>query len=480
MIRFILKDELHEVDDVDPNTTVLQYLREHLHKTGTKEGCASGDCGACTVVVAEPQDDGALGYKTLNSCIALLPTLHGKQILTVEDLQSDGKLHPVQREMVDNHGSQCGFCTPGFIMSMFALRKTNDAPNRDEILEGLAGNLCRCTGYRPIVDAAKKMYDHPLEDQFTAAEAATAKQLAEIAGGPAASLTGAGRSYFAPRTAAEMAALLAEHPGARILAGGTDLNLEITQLGRSFETIIYTGDVAELSAIEETDDTFRFGAGVSYAAIEHLLAREFPDLGEVLERLGSPQIRNVGTLGGNIGNASPIGDTPPALIVLGATLTLQSASGTRSLPIEEYFLDYKKTALQPGEFIAAIEIPRNTGGAAFRMYKISKRFDDDISAVCGAFIASVDGGALRDVRIGYGGMAAIPKRATNCEAVLEGQPLSEALIERAAEALAQDFSPIDDVRASADYRLTVAQNLLRKYALELTDADVDTRVISYA
>ncbi len=480
MISFLLNDQLHQITDLDPNTTILRYVREHLNKTGTKEGCASGDCGACTVVVGELADNSYIRYRTVNACISLVATLQGKQLILVEDLKKNGELHPSQKAMVDCHGSQCGFCTPGFVMSLFALKKNNNSPDRHEIEEALAGNLCRCTGYRPIVDAAVKMYEATEQDDFSLNERVVVEKLRAIQESESVSLSSEDKKYFAPKKLSELADLLIRFPDARLLSGGSDLNLEITQLLNSFETIIYLGNVDELAAIKDLESHYLIGAAVKYSDCYEIINREYPDFSKVILRLGSTQIRNVGTLGGNIANASPIADTPPALIALGAKLHLQRGNKTRILALENFYRDYKKTALTEAELITAIELPKANSDYHFKMYKVSKRFDDDISAVCGAFYLSLDAERIADVHIVFGGMAATPKRATHCEAFLQGKKFDLVTVEQAARQLEKDFTPIDDVRASAEYRINVAKNLLYKCHLELLAPEEDLRVIDNA
>ncbi|OEC36400.1 xanthine dehydrogenase small subunit [Pseudomonas cuatrocienegasensis] len=480
MIQFLLNRELRSEHALDPNLTVLDYLREHRGKTGTKEGCASGDCGACTVVVGELEGE-RLRYRTLNSCLTFVASLHGKQLISVEDLKHQGRLHSVQQAMVDCHGSQCGFCTPGFVMSLFALQKnaSGQAPDKAQTLEALAGNLCRCTGYRPILDAAAQACQQAQPDHFDQAEAATVEQLKAIAPRTTASLEHNGKHCLLPLTIGELAELYRANPEARLLAGGTDLALEVTQQHRSLPAMIYVGHIAALKRIEVTDDTLVIGAAAPLTDCYTALADDYPDFGELLHRFASLQIRNQGTLGGNIGNASPIGDAPPLLIALGATLVLRQGNRTRRLALEDYFIDYKVTARQEAEFIEAIHVPRPRAGQSLRAYKVSKRLDDDISAVCAAFNLTLVDGVLREARVAFGGMAAIAKRARACEAVLQGAPLGAELIERACAALAHDFTPLSDFRASQAYRLLTAQNLLRKCFLELTAPGVATRVTDY-
>ena len=463
MIQFLLNQTLRTEHALDPNLTVLNYLREHLHKPGTKEGCASGDCGACTVVVGEiqtdPQGQQRLRYRSLNACLTFVSALHSKQLISVEDLKHQGQLHSVQRAMVECHGSQCGFCTPGFVMSLFALQKNSTAPDAHQTHEALAGNLCRCTGYRPILAAAERACSVQGGDQFDAREQATLAALNAIAPQQTGELNSGDKRCLLP--------------------GGTDLALEVTQLHRPLPVMIYVGHVAEMKRIEFIEDRIEIGAAVTLTDAYCVLNAQYPDFGELLQRFASLQIRNQGTLGGNIGNASPIGDTPPLLIALGASLVLRKGNTCRSLPLEDYFIDYRVTARQEGEFIEKIVLPRATAARAFRAYKVSKRLDDDISAVCAAFNLTLDDGIVTAARIAFGGMAVTPKRASACETVLIGNPFDSASVERACRALAEDFTPLSDFRASKEYRLLTAQNLLRKYALELQIPTFDTRVTAY-
>lgn len=478
MIQFLLNRELRTEQQLDPNVTVLNYLREHLGKSGTKEGCASGDCGACTVVVGELEGE-RVRYRTLNSCLTFVSSLHGKQLITVEDLKHQGKLHSVQQAMVDCHGSQCGFCTPGFVMSLFALQKNSQDFDKADTLEALAGNLCRCTGYRPIIDAAEQACCQKQPDQFDAAEAETVAQLKAIAPRETAELNSGDKRCLLPLTVADLADIYAANPQARLLAGGTDLALEVTQFHRELPVMIYVGHIESMKRVEVSADSIEIGAATSLSDCYAALAKDYPDFGELLHRFASLQIRNQGTLGGNIGNASPIGDAPPLLIALGAQIVLRKGSETRTLAIEDYFLDYKVTARQEAEFIEKIIVPRAKSNQAFRAYKVSKRLDDDISAVCAAFNLEVKDGVVQNARIAFGGMAAIPKRAAACEAALNGAAWYPGVIERACAALAEDFTPLSDFRASKEYRLLTAQNLLRKLFLELQAPEVETRVTAY-
>ena len=479
MIQFLLNRELLSEQTLDPNTTVLQYLREHRGKTGTKEGCASGDCGACTVVVGELDGD-RLRYRTLNSCLTFVSALHGKQLITVEDLKHQGQLHSVQQAMVDCHGSQCGFCTPGFVMSLFALQKSAEGFDKADTHEALAGNLCRCTGYRPILEAAEQACCGKQPDQFDAREAETIAQLKAIEPRETAELNNGDKRCLSPLTVADLAEIYSANPDARLLAGGTDLALEVTQFHRELPAMIYVGHIAEMKKVEVTDSHIELGAATPLTDCYEALANEYPDFGELLHRFASLQIRNQGTLGGNIGNASPIGDSPPLLIALGAQVLLRKGERSRTLPLQDYFIDYKVTAREQGEFIEKILVPRARPDQIFRAYKVSKRLDDDISAVCAAFDLRVANGVIAEARVAFGGMAAIPKRAAACEAALVGEHFTIETAERACEALANDFTPLSDFRASREYRLLVAQNLLRKCFLEQHAPTTETRVTSYA
>ncbi len=481
MIQFLLNRELRSERALDPNTTVLQYLREYRGKTGTKEGCASGDCGACTVVVGELVGD-RLRYRTLNSCLTFVSALHGKQLISVEDLKDQGRLHSVQQAMVDCHGSQCGFCTPGFVMSLFALQKNAGTVNEydpHQAHEALAGNLCRCTGYRPILEAAEQACGNRQSDQFDAREAETIAQLKAIAPREMAELSDGEKRCLSPLTVAELAEVYAANPDARLLAGGTDLALEVTQFHRELPVMIHVGQITEMKQVQIADRHIEIGAAAPLTDCYAALATEYPDFGELLQRFASLQIRNQGTLGGNIGNASPIGDSPPLLIALGAEVVLRKGASSRTLPLEDYFIDYKVTARQPGEFIEKVRVPRATPDRLFRAYKVSKRLDDDISAVCAAFDLQITDGVVADARVAFGGMAAIPKRAAACEATLNGAPWNQQTVEAACDALAEDFTPLTDFRASREYRLLVAQNLLRKCFLEQQAPKTETRVTAY-
>jgi len=469
-IRFLLDGQVQEVRGANPTTTLLEHLRGPLRRTGTKEGCAEGDCGSCTVLVGEEDGGDGVAWRAVNACIQFLPMLHGKALITVESLARNGELHPVQQAMVDEHGSQCGFCTPGIVMSLYGraiAAKGAAAP----VGEVLAGNLCRCTGYGPIIEVAKGV----------GAEAAPAVDLSAVRDETMLSLSfedeihGVTRTWLAPRTVDELAAAYLAHPDATIVAGATDVGLWVTKQRRPLPTLISVSEVAELKALDETTEALRIGAGVRYVDAIEAIARLYPDLGAMMRRLGSTQVRNSGTIGGNIANGSPIGDMPPALIAAGARLVLRRADERRELALEDFFLDYGKQDRRPGEFVETVIAPKLDADRIFKVFKLSKRFDQDISAMCGAFSLAVEGGVVADARIAFGGMAGTPKRAKACETALIGRPWTEATVEAAMVALGTDYTPMSDMRASAAYRSLAARNMLRKVFLE--SQDIETRVL---
>jgi len=477
-IRFYHRGQIQEVQGLPPTTTVLQWLREHAHHCGTKEGCAEGDCGACTVLVGELQGEQELQLRNVNACIMFLPSLDGRALLTVEDLGSSAQaLNPVQQALVDCHGSQCGFCTPGFAVSMQAVYERHQAagtrPTRQQLADDLAGNLCRCTGYRPILDAGERMFDAPAAPLERAPIIAALQALRADADlhyrGPNP-VTGTEDCFHIPRSLPDLATLRMSKPGARLLAGATDVGLWVNKQHKQLGDVIFLGAVPELREIRS--EPFQglpglwIGAGASLEDAWGALAEQLPPLRELWLRFASPPVRHAGTLGGNIANGSPIGDGAPALIALGADIVLRRGDAQRRLPLQDFYLDYMKNALQPGEFVEALHLPLPAAGTQLRAYKIAKRYDSDISAVCGVFALRVEAGVVSEARLAFGGMAAIVKRAAQAEAALLGRPWSEASARAAADALAQDFTLLSDMRASAAYRLQVAQNLMRRCWLE--------------
>ncbi|MEM8754373.1 MAG: xanthine dehydrogenase small subunit [Pseudomonadota bacterium] len=450
-----------EVRGLPPTTTLLDWLRGPEGLTGTKEGCAEGDCGACTVVVRSLDEDGALRQRTANACIQLLPMLHGKEVVTVEGIAPAGD-HPIQRAVAEGHGSQCGFCTPGFVMSLWHAGETGRPTDADSVADQIAGNLCRCTGYGPILAAPEAAAAFPPPPK----DAGAAERIAALGAGPLAYEAGGAR-VWSPRVADDLAALIEAHPDATILAGATDIGLWVTKQGFAPEKLIHLGDCADLDRIETQDGgALRFGAAVSHERAMEALGRFAPDLHELWRRFASPQVRGAGTLCGNVANGSPIGDAPPALIALGATLTLRKGAARRDLPLEDFFVEYGEQDLRPGEFVESVTVPRPAAAEDLKIYKLSKRFEQDITAVLAAIHMCVEDGRIAAPRLAFGGMAGTPKRAVAAEAALEGAAWGEAAFEAAASALAEDFAPLDDHRASAAYRMRAAGNLIRKYRLE--------------
>ncbi len=479
-VRFVLDGKVVEAQGKRRTTTVLDYLREELHRTGTKEGCAEGDCGACVVLIGELNPQGtAVNYVPSNSCMQLLPTLDGKSIKTVESLKrSDGSLHPIQQGMVDCFGSQCGFCTPGIVMSLTGLVQTNACPNRAQINDALSGNLCRCTGYKPIIDATLKACQRPAAELKIddAADVALLKHIARDKE-PTVGLDGQvitqpvvrtkkGSEFVSPSTTEEVAAYLLQHPQATLLAGSTEMGLQVNKQFVRPEHIVYLGNVAELKAVKDNKESWSIGAATPLAVVETLVAKQYPDFAEVIRRFGSPPIRSTATLAGNIANGSPIGDTMPCLMALGATLALRTGDKTRKVALDAFYTGMKKSVLQAGEFIVSIELPKPKGGEVFRAHKISKRFDQDISATVAAMRYALVNGKLKNVQIAYNGMAPSPCRAPKIEAVLEGKAPADVLAADIDAAITASFPARDGLRATWAYRSLVARNLVMQFVEE--------------
>ena len=465
------------LDRFSPRATVLEWLREDASAKGTKEGCNEGDCGACTVVLARLRG-GALRYDPVNACILLLGQLDGAELITVEDLADGDALHPVQQAMVDLHGSQCGFCTPGVVMSLFAAYHSGAPATAASLCDRLAGNLCRCTGYRPILAAGLATCSGAPADRFAATADERVAALAALADGRDLFVGDEERFFAAPATLSSLAALYQRFPDATLVAGATDVGLWITKQLRDITRVVWLGRVAGLDDIGKgTDGALSLGAGVTLLDAAPHLSALHPDLGELMRRFGSVQVRASGTVGGNIANGSPIGDLAPALIALGARVVLRKGAATRSLPLEDFFVAYGRQDRAPGEFVAAIEAPRLNEGQRYRAFKISKRVDEDISAVMLGARIDLDDRRISGARIAYGGMAATPKRAANTERALVGASLDAPETWAAAlTALASDFSPLTDMRATAAYRKTAAQNVLQKTLIEIAGAEAPTRV----
>jgi xanthine dehydrogenase small subunit len=474
-VRFILNGEPCEEHNVSPSMTVLDYLRERRGLKGTKEGCAEGDCGACTIVTASARDVG-LDYEAANACLMLVPQLQGKEVITVEGLaENDGTLHAVQQALVEAHGSQCGFCTPGIVMALFAFHHAGDPVETDHIHDSLAGNLCRCTGYRPIVDAALTLDQKP-SDRF--AREAKARTAAIHGMALTDSYEFDGETFHAPQSLDELLHLRAEHPDAYLLGGGTDLGILASKDRERLGRVIWTAHVPELARIERTESHITIGAAVTYSAALPLFDELYPSYAQLIRRIGSRQIRNLGTLGGNVCNASPIGDTPPIFLALEAIFIARSPRGSREIPAHEFFVDYRKTALTEDEILESIRLPVPRPDTIYKAYKVSKRFDQDISAVIGAFAITIRDGTIEKARVAFGGMAATPARAYSSEDLMEGESWDLAIAMDGGATIDTDFSPITDFRANANYRSSVAKNLFTRLYYETAEPTVTTDVMA--
>jgi len=466
-IKFVWNNKILKINNPDPNETLLNFIRLKIKKTGTKEGCAEGGCGACTVVLVELKKNN-LTYKTVNACISFVTILQGKQLIIVEDLvNNNGSLHPVQKAMIDYHGSQCGFCTPGFVMSLFAMQKNYLSYNNENIKDSISGNLCRCTGYRPIIDAAKSLNNKSNLDKFVKNKKKIINLLKKIKP-ENININNRNKKYFAPRTITELKKIIKDYPNSKFLSGGTDLSLIVTKERKDIDNIISLNSINELNFIEEKSDHIVVGASTSLREFELFIKKYYPDFTAILNRYGSVQIRNVGTMAGNIATASPIGDTLPLLLSLDAKVVLQSLNKKTIVPLNFFFVSYRKTKLKKRQFIHSIIIPILKKNI-FKAYKISKRIDDDISSVCASFNIEIKNKKIKNIKIAYGGMASIPKRATNCEKTLINTNISDENIEKAKKILEKDFKPISDMRASKNYRMEIAKNLLMKCFVEIKD-----------
>ena len=476
-IRFWLNDALVVLAGVEPTRSLLDYLRLDCGLTGSKEGCAEGDCGACTVLIGRLYR-GELVYETVNACIRFLPSLDGCHVVTIEAVKArDGGLHPVQRAMVEHHGSQCGFCTPGIVMSLYALWMAHPKPNREQIEIALQGNLCRCTGYLPIIKAMEAIgsYGDPASDWLHAERKKNLERLSELKDGARVVLDSDKGRAILPAGLDDLSHVYLENSEARIISGSTDVGLWVTKHMQTLTNVIYIGHLEELKEISSAQPFVRIGAGASYSEAQEVMISEFPHLDSYWSRIAGQQIRNMGTIGGNIANGSPIGDMPPVLIALGAKLIMRRGWEQRRIPLESFFIEYGKQDRQQGEFIERIRIPFPEPGSYHAAYKISKRKDEDISSVCAAFNLLVEDGVIEKARIAFGGMAAIPKRAENAETSLKGKPFTLASLTSAAQELDKDFTPISDWRASADYRMRVAKNLFHRFWLD-QQPDLDKEV----
>ena len=465
-IQFIYNDDIIKLKNPDPNRTILDFIRSDLKQKGTKEGCAEGGCGACTVVLGELKNK-KLHYKSINSCISFLPMIDKKHLILIENLSNKkDNLHPIQEAMVKFHGSQCGFCTPGFVMSMFAMYKNFSKFNDETIDETLSGNLCRCTGYRPIKDAAKSLNSQNLYDHFKKNEKKIINLLTKIKDRDI-EISYKNKKYFAPKSLSNLKKILKKNSNTKFLSGGTDLSLEVTKKRGEIDKIISLNSIKELKFIKKTKKFIEVGSGVSLYEFQNVIKSYYPDFYNILKRYGSVQIRNVGTLAGNIATASPIGDSLPLLLSLDSKIKIQTSRFIKVIPLSEFFLSYRKTKLKKGEFLYSVVIPINKQNH-FKAYKISRRFDDDISSVCASFNFLIKKNIILDAKIAYGGMSEIPKRAPKIEKALTNSIFSEDTFARVKNLIDTDFSPMDDMRASKNYRSDVAKNLMMKFFHEVS------------
>jgi xanthine dehydrogenase small subunit len=469
-ISFVLDGKIQTVDfqkDYTPTTTVLNYLRANPCHKGVKEGCAEGDCGACTVAVGELTHD-KIEYKAIDSCLVFLPMIHGKQLITVENLSqkknAENELHPVQQAMVDCNGSQCGYCTPGIIMSMFALYKNENNPVKETIEDALTGNLCRCTGYKPIIEATAKSCVHDGFDQFTNDEKQIVDLLLQIRNeSNSVEIINEKQKYFQPKTKAEALELRNKKQNSILINGATDVALRVTKRHELLEEIIDLSNIDELKKCTKTEYLIKFGAGMNLEEVKTISKNELPALYETLAVFGSKQIRSLATFGGNVGSGSPIGDTLPTLMAYNAEIKLQSVDGERRINMNNYILGYRKTERQPNEIITKIIIPKPAPNTTVKFYKVSKRKDLDISTVSAGFSLTLKNNIVEAITLAYGGMAAVTKRAAKAEQHLVGKKWDRIFIEQAMELIAEEFTPISDARSGAEFRTLASKNLLLKF-----------------
>jgi len=481
-IRFILNGEDVVLSSIAPDETLLDFLRLRKSLRGTKEGCAEGDCGACTVLVGR-LSGGQLIYESVNACIRFVGSVDGCHVVTIEHLSGEnGGLHPVQQAMVDFHGSQCGFCTPGFVMALYALWMREPKPEDAAIEQALQGNLCRCTGYEAIMRAARAISDYGVSarDPLAVERASMVSRLAALRDRTRVEIGAGAQRLMVPADLDDLAAILESEPKATIVAGSTDVGLWVTKLMRDISPVVFIGHLDELKAVSEKDGVIHIAAGVTYSEAMAILSKRIPALGSLIGRIGGEQVRNMGTIGGNIANGSPIGDTPPPLIALDARLTLRKGATRRTIPLEEFFIAYGKQDRQPGEFVETVHVPLPVEGSHFAVYKVTKRRDEDITATLGAFhLTLAPDGTVDRVRIAYGGMAATPKRARAVENALIGRKWSEGTVESALDVYAADFTPLTDMRASADYRMLAARNLLLRFYAETRGGAAPIQISRY-
>lgn len=462
-IQFLLNNQLITLNHFDHQKTLLRYLRDEAKKTGTKEGCAEGDCGACTLLIGYLNKNNKLSFKALNSCIICVGTLHQKWIITVEGLKElFGNYHPVQDSLVVYNGSQCGYCTPGIVMSLFSLYIKTKTPSTEELHQCLAGNLCRCTGYQPIHSSSKSWVDNIIDEKWKHLQQDAIKALKSIDKKNISPTD----YFYCPTTLSELSDMLDKQPDATLLSGGTDLLLHVTKHLKQFKSFISLSSIEELRSVSSDKNYFTIGSAAPIEDYYADLTQDYPDLDILFRRYGSVQIRNSATLGGNIANASPIGDGSPCLLALGTKLVLRKKSQTRTIDLDDFFISYQKTALEKGEFIEKILIPRQKNNRHFSVYKISKRFDQDISAVCGAFSIEYENNIITDCKLAFGGMAAIPKRAHKVEEYIKDKMISDNFSDLNSY-IKEDFQPLSDSRGTQDYRLILARNLILKFFIEL-------------